>query len=103
MQQLDPAGNVLYRQLIKQSVSLARDIDALYPFTLPELALDFALDDNHSLRFFETNTSPKVLAFKEEREGRRTHELMTFAHHVATAIAPIPKEQRYGRYFKVGQ
>lgn len=103
LQQLDPAGNILYDQLIEQSVSLARDIDALYPFTLPELALDFALDDNHVFRFFEANTGPEVFAFKEEREGRRAHELITFAHHVATAIAPIPKEQRYGRYFKVGQ
>lgn len=103
LQQLDPAGDVLYQEWLEQSILLARDIDSLYPFTLPELALDFALDDTRTLRFFEANTGPEVFAFKEEREERRAQELITFAHHVATAIAPIPKEQRYGRYFKVGQ
>lgn len=103
LHELSPEGDLLFTHLIEQSLLLARDIDALYPFTLPELALDFALDETYTLRFFEANTGPEVVAFKEEREARRAQELIPFAHNVATAIAPIPKEQRYGRYFKVGQ
>lgn len=103
LRDLHPEGDVLYEYLIKQSLLLAGAIDALYPFTLPELALDFALDETYTLRFFEANTGPEIIAFKEEREERRARELITFAHQVAAAIGPIPKEQRYGRHFKVGQ
>lgn len=96
-------GAFMHRALVEQSLLLAKAIDALYPFTLPELALDFALDETCALRFFEANTGPEIIAYKEEREQRRAEALIPFADAVSQAIAGVPIEQRFGRYFKVGQ
>ncbi|WP_174316653.1 YheC/YheD family protein [Exiguobacterium sp. JMULE1] len=103
LQSLYPEGAFMHRALLEQSLLLAKAIDALYPFTLPELALDFALDETCTLRFFEANTGPEIIAYKEEREQRRAEALIPFADAVSQAIKGIPIEQRFGRYFKVGQ
>lgn len=94
---------LLNQQLIQQALALASTIDAFYPFTVPELALDFALENGRTLRFFEANTGPEIFAFKEERETLRAQQLITFAHNIDAAMSSIPTEQRYGRYFKVGK
>lgn len=101
LQALYPDGDFIHRELLEHSILLAKAIDALYPFTLPELALDFALDEAHILRLFEANTGPEIIAFKKERERLRAEALIPFAHAVSKAIEDVPIEQRFGRYFKI--
>lgn len=96
-------GTNLYKQIIHLTLDLAQKIDSLYPFSLSELAMDYGVDPDEAIRFYEANTGPEIIALREEREPERAMHLMAYVKTLGSVLESVPIEQRRGRHFKVGK
>jgi len=73
----------------------------LYPFSIDELALDFAVDQEERIRLFEANTGPEIISFSKEREKERARHRIGYARTVVHSLEKIPIEDRMAKHFKV--
>ncbi|TFE04051.1 YheC/YheD family protein [Jeotgalibacillus salarius] len=101
-QQHGQEGIKLYSELKNISFRIASHLDSFYPFTVDELALDFAIDQDRRIYLFEANTGPEIISFAKERENERAFHRVGYAKTVAAALEKIPFEQRRGKHFKLG-
>lgn len=93
-------GEALCRKVEKLAVEFADQIDSFYNFTVDELGLDFGMDANENIWFYEANTGPEIIAFAEEREREWAMHKIGYAIALTTSIMEIPLAQRRGRHFK---
>lgn len=99
---LQHAGIQLYQKLHSLTLAIAVSLEAHYPYSLNELAMDFGVDaETGTLYFFEANTGPEIIAFAEERERLRAKHRLTYATQVHKAIDLLPEERRRGLVFKL--
>lgn len=94
-------ANDIHEQLVDLTLKIANELEMHYPFTLNELALDFGLNADGHLYFFEANTGPEIIEFAKEREPARAEHLLAYASQIHHAIESVPLENRRGLVFKV--
>ncbi|SOB90273.1 YheC/D-like protein [Ureibacillus xyleni] len=91
----------LYSKLENLAFQLTKHIDSFYPYSLNELAIDFGIDQNEMIWFFEGNTGPEIIAFQEKREQERAYHIISYSKMLAETLAKYPIEQRKGKHFKI--
>ncbi|MFB1082171.1 YheC/YheD family protein [Jeotgalibacillus sp. JSM ZJ347] len=101
VQQYGINGDNVYNRLEKLSLQIADEIDHYYPFTIDELAMDFAITPEKEIKFFEANTGPEIIAFAEERENERAFHRIGYAKTIVKALEKTPLEDRKGKHFKI--
>lgn len=91
----------LFKNLQNLAYQFTEHIDSFYPYSLDELAIDFAIDQKGKIWFFEGNTEPEIIFFKEEREIERAYHIVGYSKRIAQLLTEYPDPTRKGKYFKI--